>query len=298
MPATRAKNKRAASPADDEEVAAAPKPRATKKAKVSKDAANTDDDIPKPKNTKGKAKSKAQILDNDSNAGDATLAKSSEAKNKGKAKAKVEPKDDLEVKTENADAGAIDSGPGDGDAIPDISNAQFAKTKNLKVFVDEEAQMPSYSVHVDSDTGIIYDAALNQTNAGSNHNKFSKIQLLTNGTNCRTWTRWGRVGERGQNLLLGNGSLHDALANFDKKFREKTGLKWDDRGSKPKSGKYMFLEKSYEEDSDEEEKLVKSKTANAASRASPPKCTLQPPVKSLMEMIFNEQYFEQAMQGE
>lgn len=124
------------------------------------------------------------------------------------------------------------------------------------------------------------------------------MQLLTNGQDFHTWTRWGRVGERGQSATLGTGSFQDALKNFDKKFKDKTGLKWDDRGSQPLKGKYVFVEKSYEPDSsDEEEESSKSK-ANGASRASPPKCTLEAPVKSLMEMIFNQEYFEQAMQGE
>lgn len=74
-------------------------------------------------------------------------------------------------------------------------------------------------------------------------------------------------------------------------------MKWDDRGSQPLKGKYVFVEKSYEPDSDEKEESSKS-NGNGASRASPPKCTLEAPVRSLMEMIFNQEYFEQAMQGE
>lgn len=121
---------------------------------------------------------------------------------------------------------------------------------------------------------------------------------MTNGHDYRTYTRWGRVGERGQSAILGSGSFQDALANFDKKFKDKTGLKWDDRGSDSKPKKYVFVEKSYEPDSDEDEKPVKKQATAGPSRMSPPKCTLQPQVKSLMEMIFNQQYIEQAMQGE
>lgn len=134
-----------------------------------------------------------------------------------------------------------------------------------------------------------------------NHARLTISQLLTNGYDFKTWTRWGRVGERGQSAVLGSGSFQDALSNFDKKFKDKTGLKWDDRGSDPKPKKYVFVEKSYEPDSDEDEAPAKakgSKAPNGVSRASPPKCTLEPPVKSLMELIFNQQYFEQAMQGE
>ena len=46
-------------------------------------------------------------------------------------------------------------------------------------------------------------------------------QLLTNGSDYKTWTRWGRVGEHGQSALLGSGSFADALKNFEKKFKDK-----------------------------------------------------------------------------
>jgi len=38
-----------------------------------------------------------------------------------------------------------------------------------------------------------YDAMLNQTNIGANNNKFYVIQVLKQGSNFYTYTRWGRV---------------------------------------------------------------------------------------------------------
>jgi len=58
-----------------------------------------------------------------------------------------------------------------------------------------------------------------------------------NGSHFQTWTRWGRVGERGQMKMLGTGSLSDAIKQFETKFKDKSGLKWEDRGAMPKSGK-------------------------------------------------------------
>lgn len=37
--------------------------------------------------------------------------------------------------------------------------------------------------------------------------------------------------------MLGTGSLSDAIKNFEQKFKDKSGLKWEDRGADPKSGK-------------------------------------------------------------
>lgn len=67
----------------------------------------------------------------------------------------------------------------------------------------------------------------------------NSLQLLHNPVSCRynTWTRWGRVGERGQHALLGAGSIYDAQSQFEKKFKDKTGLKWADRAGDVKAGK-------------------------------------------------------------
>lgn len=37
--------------------------------------------------------------------------------------------------------------------------------------------------------------------------------------------------------MLGNGDLSDAIKLFEKKFKDKSGLKWEDRGEDPKNGK-------------------------------------------------------------
>jgi poly [ADP-ribose] polymerase len=98
--------------------------------------------------------------------------------------------------------------------------------------------------------------------------------------------------------VLGSGSLDDALKNFEKKFKDKSGLKWADRGKKPKAGKYVFVERSYDPDSEDEEDDKDAAKAGAERERddyTPPKCTLQPPVQSLMELIFNTSYFEATM---
>ncbi|GIZ37216.1 hypothetical protein CKM354_000067000 [Cercospora kikuchii] len=259
-----------------------------------------------PKKTR-QSRSKAVKADADSGAEDAK-PKQVPAKSKGKSKAKAiksEPEDDgeeeVDVSAPKAN-GKVKSKSEPKNAIPEnatTGGAQFAKAEKLVIPVDEEC---SYNgrVYVDDSTGIIYDASLNQTNAGANANKFYKVQLLTNEKKkYMTWTRWGRVGERGQNALLGDGSLTDAIRQFEKKFKDKSGLAWDDRGNKPKAGKYVFIERNYEPESSDDEKdeeVPEQKAQGSRSRsASPAKCTLDAPVKSLMELIFNEQYIQETM---
>jgi poly [ADP-ribose] polymerase len=98
--------------------------------------------------------------------------------------------------------------------------------------------------------------------------------------------------------VLGSGSLGDALKNFEKKFKDKSGLNWADRGEKPKAGKYVFVERSYDPDSEDEgdeQDTVKPGAEREREDYEPPKCTLEPPVQSLMELIFNTSYFEATM---
>lgn len=112
----------------------------------------------------------------------------------------------------------------------------------------------------------------------------------------KTWTRWGRVGEAGQKAVLGNGTLSDAINNFEKKFKDKSGHTWENRGENPKPKKYAFVERSYNPDSDDEDdEDVKTVKKEGEEEAAPPECTLEKPVKELMELIFNQQYFQATM---
>ncbi|TKA72724.1 hypothetical protein B0A55_05551 [Friedmanniomyces simplex] len=174
-----------------------------------------------------------------------------------------------------------------------VGDAQIATNKRLRIPVDEHCPLASFHVYIDPHDGIIYDASLNQTNASNNNNKFYRVQLLANSNGgFRTWTRWGRVGDHGQSKVLGDGDLDTAMKSFEARFKDKSGLKWADRGQPPTRGKYVFLERSYEPEDDESQ--VKAGSSRGR-RSSPAKCTLDPSVKSLMELIFNEDYFSAVM---
>ncbi|KAI0521356.1 poly polymerase catalytic domain-containing protein [Xylaria bambusicola] len=178
---------------------------------------------------------------------------------------------------------------------PKVAEAQIAKSLDVKIPLDEVAdqQYYNYDVYIDG-SGIIYDASLNQTNAKNNNNKFYRVQLLRSATgDYKTWTRWGRVGERGQYSALGSGSLDDALKVFREKFKSKSGLAWEDRGEQPKPGKYAFIEKSYEPDSEEENDADEAETK--VKKEDEPESRLPRPVQDLMQLIFNQEYFTNAM---
>lgn len=160
-------------------------------------------------------------------------------------------------------------------------------------------------MYIDKD-GVIFDASLNQTNVGANNNKFYRVQLLESrhGSGFIVWTRWGRVGERGQSKDLSAYDLNGAKAQFDKKFKDKSGLKWDDRLLPPKLGakKYIFIERSYEEDTSSSDENDQDDLPGAASRrgskqsaASDVPSELALPVQHLMELIFSAKHFKEVM---
>ncbi|KAK3498775.1 PARP-domain-containing protein [Neurospora hispaniola] len=176
-----------------------------------------------------------------------------------------------------------------------MGEGQILKDKTVQIPVDAGAPY-GYAVHVDPD-GVIYDASLNLTNSTGNNNKFYRLQLLTqqNGR-CAVWTRWGRVGESGQHALIDCPSLQDALQTFEKKFKDKSGLLWSNRGDNPKPKKYAFVEVNYKDESDDEEEAEGgAATKEEKEDQKPPKCTLHPSVAKLMELIFNQQLMDNTM---
>jgi poly [ADP-ribose] polymerase 2/3/4 len=60
----------------------------------------------------------------------------------------------------------------------EVANGQtnIAASSDINIPLDETCPLVHYMIYID-DSGVIYDAALNQTNAGHNNNKFYRIQV-------------------------------------------------------------------------------------------------------------------------
>jgi poly [ADP-ribose] polymerase len=52
----------------------------------------------------------------------------------------------------------------------------IATSTEINIQIDEGCPLTHYMVYI-GDDGVIYDASLNQTNAGNNNNKFYRIQV-------------------------------------------------------------------------------------------------------------------------
>lgn len=176
--------------------------------------------------------------------------------------------------------------------------APAAPAKKGKIPVDENCSLKGADVHED------YDCILNQTNIGANNNKFYVIQLLTKGGKFYAWTRWGRVGETGQNALVGPTSFEGALKVFESKFKDKTSNKWADRANfKPAKGRYTLIEVDRSADSkkaEEMEEKLKGIDADAAKLQSQTAkkfkpSALHPRVQNFMNLIFDHDMFKGAM---
>ena len=71
------------------------------------------------------------------------------------------------------------------------------------------------------------------------------------------WTRWGRVGEDGQNSTSFFMDLEEAIKSFKKKFLDKTKNQWDNRENfTPVPGKYTLIDMDDNDEDDYDEKVI------------------------------------------
>lgn len=139
---------------------------------------------------------------------------------------------------------------GEEDSFRSTAEAlRAAPTEKRVIRVDPTCPLrhnPGTQVHED------YDCTLNQTNIGSNNNKFYIMQLLQEDAGFACWNRWGRVGETDQSKISHFESLADAKKDFEKKFREKTKNHWADRDRfVAHPGKYTLIEVQGEDEAQE-----------------------------------------------
>ncbi|KAG6852521.1 hypothetical protein C0991_011268, partial [Blastosporella zonata] len=164
---------------------------------------------------------------------------------KGKAK-QVEDEDeddDEDVQQDAAD-----------DEVADEPKKMVTILKRGAAPVDPNSgKVDSHMVYSDGTT--VWDAMLNQTDDFSNfHLRFYVLQLLHSNQNkdqCVLYTRWGRVGENGQNQTKGPWAPQVAIGEFKKQFKAKAVVNWEDRvGMVARKGKYTWIERDYTDNDD------------------------------------------------
>ncbi|KAK5872381.1 hypothetical protein PBY51_013092 [Eleginops maclovinus] len=177
------------------------------------------------------------------------------------------------------------------DAFTSAKEALLAAGSQVKcnMKVDELCSVFGGEIHDD------YDCMLNQTNIGHNNNKFYVIQVIKRNRKYYTWNRWGRVGENGQSKLNRFDTPEKAAKDFEKKFKDKTKNNWSDRSnfvSHP--GKYTLIEVDGEQDAEVKVDTVDGK--NVKVKQNVEACTLDNPTQKLIELIFSNDMFKEAME--
>lgn len=163
---------------------------------------------------------------------------------------------------------------------------QVKGTRNLDSF----CPLANAEVHED------YDCMLNQTNIGNNNNKFYLIQVLVSDGNYYCWTRWGRVGESGQNNLASPSTADAAIKNFEKKFKDKTKNNWSDRENfVSHSGKYTLIEVDGDQDAEVKVDTVDGGDVKVKTEQHVLPCALDEATQRLIRFIFNNDMFKEAM---
>ena len=90
-----------------------------------------------------------------------------------------------------------------------------------KVPIDEYCDLKATDYHILEYDGKVYSATLNQTKLTHNNNKFYIIQIIqqdSNSNSCYFFTRWGRVGVRGQQSRTGPFPIATAIREFNSKY--------------------------------------------------------------------------------
>lgn len=97
--------------------------------------------------------------------------------------------------------------------------------------------------------------------------------------------------------MLGPFDLEEAKAEYDKKFKSKTGLNWENRGDEPKKSKYTYIERSYDEDDGDEDDDVKKEVKDEDDDAAGIVSSLPTATQRLVELIFNENHFNSVLEN-
>ncbi|KAI0757807.1 poly polymerase catalytic domain-containing protein [Daedaleopsis nitida] len=253
---------------EDEEEEVVKKP-AAKKAKTAKGAAAA-------KTAKGKGKkTKHADADADMDGDDA----------QDDAKADDDDEDDRQVAGQKKPASKK---AGKAKDVADLPQKMVTILKRGAAPVDEHSgKIDTHQVLVTPEG--VWDAMLNQTEIGKNANKYYVLQLLHpigNQNDCVLFTRWGRVGEPGRTQVKGPWGSSRAVEEFKKQFRSKTLTDWERRvGMVQKKDKYVWLERSYDDEDDEKDDAKASSSQKEEEKI--PDSTLAPEIQLLCRLIFN-----------
>ncbi|KAA1468416.1 PARP-domain-containing protein [Dentipellis sp. KUC8613] len=214
----------------------------------------------------------------------------------GQKRGHSDSEEETDKKPRSKKAKAAASKDEDAEDVKDVEDTKKMVTVVKRGAAPVDPGSPYVDTHqVYASDGEVWDAMLNQTDIGKNANKFYVIQLLHpigNNSSSILFTRWGRVGETGQKQVKGPFPAVQAIAMFKKQFKDKTSSTWEQRKTMvAKKGKYTWLERSFEEDKESEEK--KAGPSKEVKEEEPiPESTLAFEIQELCRLIFSTSLIE------
>eukprot|EP01004_Peranema_trichophorum_P001893 NODE_1246_length_2049_cov_43.662513_g1054_i0.p1 GENE.NODE_1246_length_2049_cov_43.662513_g1054_i0~~NODE_1246_length_2049_cov_43.662513_g1054_i0.p1 ORF type:complete len:503 (+),score=117.03 NODE_1246_length_2049_cov_43.662513_g1054_i0:366-1874(+) len=149
--------------------------------------------------------------------------------------------------------------------------------------------------HIYEEGKDVYQCTLNQTNIGTNNNKFYILQLIEAdaGGKWWVWTRWARVGQVGQSKLEPFSNLEAAKRGFCSKFREKTHNNWAERENFEKvAGKYFLMDMDY---GDDEGAAATAEDSTEGTSTTIPESKLPPQVQDIIKLITDTKMMTNSM---
>ena len=104
-------------------------------------------------------------------------------------------------------------------------------------------------VYIGENGTCAYNVTLNQADLSTGVNKYYIIQLLEDKRGLyHLWCKWGRVGGAGGGGKWADATMYHehvkvdkAIKEFEKKFKDKTGNKWQDRANFQQKGLYSMV---------------------------------------------------------
>lgn len=110
--------------------------------------------------------------------------------------------------------------------------------------IDPEANVKGTIVVLD---GEPCDVMLALVDPSKNNDKFFILQCINlEGSDVyAVYSRWGRTGASGQSQQQDFDDLNGATKCFSTKFKQKSGLKWEDRNEPTVGGKYRFVQQDF-----------------------------------------------------
>lgn len=96
---------------------------------------------------------------------------------------------------------------------------------------------------------------------------------------------------------MGPNDFEAALKEYQKKFKDKSGHKWEDRTEAPKKGKYTFIERSYEDDEDDDQAENNVKKEEDDDDHESVESKLPSQTQRLVELIFNQNHFNSVLES-